>query len=407
MPCPYCGAALADGARLCTSCGKLIAPRQPGPPPGSPAPPISPPVLPGQPPPIEPRPTYQPGSSYGSDPYGPFFDPAALPPETADAWRQHRFQATFSVTVLILVHLLSFGMASPFLLGRKYALLPKVRPDDFSTAKAVGFLFIPFFGLYWVFVLCRRLVDRLTLQARLWNVPGQPSKGMAMALAVVWALGAIPYVNLLFFVPLHLVLWPIYLVQIQRFCNRLALEAAPPDVRPSMLALERATRLRWLGWIVVVPCALMLVSSIVVAVVAPPGPVVEMIVGIIFVLALTGCGVALLFLGERGAGPLGDQLERRAPSVLAAYLRIDKNAAWSVVWIATPLAVLFVGVGLSTLAGFSPTTSREEGWPSVALGAALGAGAAYAVWRALRLKQEIARLLSLQPLSLGPESSGW
>src|SRR5687768_11404689 len=145
MPCPYCGAALADGARLCTVCGRLIAPPQPGPP--SSAPPTAPsPVPQGPTPSPAPRPAYQPGTSYRSDPYGPFFDPGALPPETVAAWRQHRFHATFSVLLLLLVHVLTFGMASPFLVARKYTFLPRIRPDDFSTARAAGFLFIPFFA---------------------------------------------------------------------------------------------------------------------------------------------------------------------------------------------------------------------------------------------------------------------
>ena len=37
------------------------------------------------------------------------------------------------------------------------------------------------------------------------------------------------------------------------------------------------------------------------------------------------------------------------PLILAAYLRIDKNAAWSVVGIACSLAVIFVAAGLTTL----------------------------------------------------------
>lgn len=392
MPCPYCGAALAEGARLCTTCGCLIAPRQPGQPSGAaPTPPV--PVSPGQSPPPGPRPVYRPGPSYRSDPYGPGLDPASLPPETLGAWRQHRFTATFSVLLLLLVHFLTFGLASPFLLARKYAFLPKVRPDDFSTAKAAGFLFIPFFAFYWVFIFCRRIADRLALQARLWDLPGAPSKDLATALAAGWVVSAIPYLGLLLWIPVHLALWPIYLAQVQRLCNRLALEAAPPDVRPSMLALERAMRLRWLGWVIVVPCVLMIVSSLVLMVVAPPGPLLEMIVGIVVILAVAGGGGAMLYLGERGTREIQEHLESRAPAILAGYLRIDKNAAWSVAWIAGALALVFVFAGLSTLNAPGSPMPHSEAWPSIALGATLGVGAAYAVWRALRLGREIARLL--------------
>lgn len=391
MPCPYCGATIADGARLCTTCGRLIAPRQPGPP--SSAPPTVPlPVPQGHTPSPGPYPPYQPGTSFRSDPYSPFFDLSTLPPETVNGWRQHRFHATFSVALLLLVHFLTFGLASPFLIARKYAFLPRIRPDDFSTAKAAGFLFIPFYAFYWVFVFCHRIADRLALQARLWGLPGAPPKGMATALAIGWVISAIPYVGLLFWLPLHLALWPIFLVQLQRFCNRLALEAAPPDLRPTMLALERATRLRWIGWMIVVPCLLMVVVSLVVMQIAPPGPVAEMMVGMLFFLAIAGAGGMLIYVGERGVPALHDQLEGRAPWILAGYLRIDKNAAWTVAWIAITFALTFLLAGAASLAGFDRETAPGEAWSSVACGATLGVGAAYAVWRALQLKQEIARL---------------
>lgn len=403
MPCPYCGAALAEAARLCTTCGRLIAPSQPT----SAASTTPAPTQPGQSPAPGPRPVYQPGSSHRTDPYGPFFDPASLPPETVAGWRRHRFTATFSVLLLLLVHFLTFGLASPFLLARKYAFLPVVRPDDFSTAKAAGFLFIPFFGLYWVFVLCRRIAERLTLQARLWDLPGAPSKGLATALATGWVSGAIPYVGLFFWFPLQFALWPVYLVQVQRFCNRLALSAAPPDVRPSMLALERATRLRWIGWIVVVPCLLMVVASLAVALVAPRGPLLETVVGIVVVLAVGSGGGALLYLGERGTRAVQASLESRAPSILAGYVRVDKNAAWSVAWIAIPTAVAFVVAGLSTLYGLSPTTPQSDAWPSIALGAALGLAGGYAVWRALQLRRQIGWLSEMRPFAGDSEKTGW
>jgi hypothetical protein len=214
-------------------------------------------------------------------------------------------------------------------------------------------------------------------------------------------------VNLLFWFPLQLALWPIYLVQVQRFCNRLALDAAPPDVRPSMLALERAMRLRWIGWIVVVPCLMMVASSLAVTVVAPPGPVLEMIVGITIILAIASGGGVLLYLGERGARTIQDDLEARAPVILAGYLRIDKNAAWTVTWIAIPFAVAFVLAGVSTLSGLAPSTPRSDAWPSIALGVILGVGAAYAVARALQLKRQIAWLSEQRPFSSDSETTRW
>jgi hypothetical protein len=391
----------------------LIAPGQSAGPATVPGQPTDPPAAPlrnspyGSVGPLQDQPALWAAAPPGLDPYSPSFDPSRLTPDVANAWRQHRFQATFSVLLVLLVHVLTFGMATPFLMARKFALLPRIRSDDFSTAKAVGFLFIPIYSLYWVFVLCRRLADRLTLQARLHSVPDAPSRGLATAVAVGWVIGAIPYVGLLFWFPVQFGLWPVYLFQVQRLCNRLALQAAPPEAHQAMLALERAMRLRWIGWVIVVPCLLVVVSSLVVALVAPRMPLADTLVGTMAVLVLAVGGGALLYLGERGTWGHREALESMRPLILAAYLRVDKNAAWSVVGIAGSLAVIFVAAGLSTLSGPESPTPRDEGWPAVAIGVTLALGAGYAALRAIQLKRGIFHLSQLRPAAPGAETARW
>ena len=187
MVCPYCTATLPDGSRLCQSCGRLLAPSSlqaqpqvPSPqPPGAPqgswtVPPPGPAGAPGP---------YGSAPGYGgypfapvSDPYAPQFDARQLPPATAETYRRHQFRATFSVLVTILVHILTLGGASSFMVARKHSLLPRVKPDDFTMARGAGFLFIPFYNFYWTFVLFRRTADRLALQTKLWNTGSAPSR---------------------------------------------------------------------------------------------------------------------------------------------------------------------------------------------------------------------------------------
>ena len=174
-----------------------------------------------------------------------------------------------------------------------------------------------------------------------------------------------------------------------------------------MLALERATRLRWIGWMILAPCLMMIVSSLVVMVVAPPAPVPEMIAGIVVFLAVAGAGAALIYLGARGTRAIQHDLESRAPLTLAGYLRIDKNAAWTVAWIAIPLAVLFAVAGLTTLVGVASEVPRRDGWPSVALGALVGVAGTYAVWRAVTLRRQIGWLCESRPASGDPETPRW
>jgi hypothetical protein len=383
----------------------LLAPTSPGQAPARSAPDSS-----EQPAATQPRPVYRPepsSYSYTDDPYDRSFDVGSLSPETAAAYRQHRFHATFSVLLLILVHFLTLGLASPFLIARKYTFLPKLRSSDFSTGKAAGFLLIPFFSLYWVFVLCRRLVDRLTLQARLWNLPGAPSRALATTVAISWVASGIPYIGLLVLAPLYLVLWPIYLGQVQGVCNRLALAAAPVEVRPSMPRLEQATRSRWLGWIVLAPALVMLATVLTAGAVAPSRPVTETISVAVVLLVIAGGGGALVYLGVRGGHELQDELARTAPWILAAYLRIDKNAAWTVAWIAIPLASAFVVAGLVALVTPTSDAALSEAWPSIVLGVMIGVGGSYTVLRALQLKRRIAWLEAAGPASDGPGPAAW
>src|SRR5215212_9048297 len=98
--CRYCRAAVSRETRLCSTCGRLLSPDQP------------------------------------PDPYSPSFDPESLPDETLAVYRQHRYRATFSVVLTILIHLAGLGMLTPMAVARLYAFLPTVRADDFSARKA-------------------------------------------------------------------------------------------------------------------------------------------------------------------------------------------------------------------------------------------------------------------------------
>jgi hypothetical protein len=323
------------------------------------------------------------------DPYSLLFDPRSLPPDAITAYRQHRFRATFSVLLLILVHLLTLGAASPFLLARKYAFLPLVRADDFSTGKAVGFLFIPFFNLYWVFIVCRRLVDRLTLQVKIWGLPSAPSKALATVVAAIWCVAAIPYLGSLFWFANYVALWPIYLGQVQATCNRLALAATPPEAHPAMLQLERATRLRWLGWLLLWPSALLLVTVIEDVLTRRPAPSVDQLVRVIVFGLMAIGGVVLWYVGYRQAQAGEAVLLGWLPRVAAAYRRIDKNAALTVAWISIPIGLLMLLAGFGIYLSPTPDAPASAGILLMALAALVGVTGVYAIVRWLLARRDI------------------
>jgi hypothetical protein len=110
---------------------------------------------------------------------------------------------------------------APIYYGIMHGSLPKRRPDDPGAGKAIGFMFIPLFNIFWVCFfwirLCTRLNDELT------RVGLAPTAPRSLAIAICWCyIGLIiPFVNILagFAIAIMAV---IALVQIQSSANALA-----------------------------------------------------------------------------------------------------------------------------------------------------------------------------------------
>jgi hypothetical protein len=93
--------------------------------------------------------------------------------------------------------------------------LPKVRKNDPSAAMAIGFCFIPFYNLYWIFFTYRRLCLRVDEQRRLYGLA--PSNLTTIA-TVACVFQVIPYINILLG---YLIVFPIFLGQMQASINQL------------------------------------------------------------------------------------------------------------------------------------------------------------------------------------------
>jgi hypothetical protein len=146
--------------------------------------------------------------------YSPAFDTEGL---QSTEFMRHGIRTTFKVHVAILLHLVTLGIFTTIFYGFKHSELPKIRPDDFSAGRAIGFLFIPIFNIYWFFVFWLRLADRINLQFRLRSQPPPVSKEVVLTALVITV---IPYLNLVSF----FILVPYVIAQMQSACNRLALE---------------------------------------------------------------------------------------------------------------------------------------------------------------------------------------
>ena len=224
MPyCKACGQAVSGTEVFCSKCGAQQAP----------APPATMPATAQQSVPAPPAQTYAgyvppPGVEFNAI-YSEGFNLAALPPDRIEQLKAHQLRE-YPTAVAILLHFLTLGIFTTIYHGLKHSRLPLIRYDDFRAGKAIGFLFIPFFNIYWFFVFWLRLADRINLQFRLRGMPDGVSRGLVLTACI---LAVIPYVGLISF----LILFPIVSGQVQSACNNLVMLARQQYPVPAPYAI--------------------------------------------------------------------------------------------------------------------------------------------------------------------------
>jgi uncharacterized protein DUF2510 len=174
------------------------------------------------------------------DPYAKTVDlNQALTPEQLEAYKHHRLTAfpSWAFVVLSIVTLGIFGAIYHLL---KHGRLPVIKHNDPSAGKAIGFLFIPFFNLYWVFVVWPRLADRINFQYRLRGQPPPISRGLVITTAVLLVTGSFILVTY----PFGAITAMISGVQIQSAANRLVKEGG---VQPAAISTQ-ASAAAPAGW---------------------------------------------------------------------------------------------------------------------------------------------------------------
>lgn len=139
--------------------------------------------------------------------------------EQREQYMRHSL-TTFPTWLAVVLHIVTFGLFSLIYQGLKLSKLPLVKSDDFSAGKGIGFNFIPFFNLYWVFRFVLSITDRLNFQFRLRGQPGPVPRDLALASCIVHV---IPYVNVIGW----LILEPIVAGQWQSATNRLVRASDP------------------------------------------------------------------------------------------------------------------------------------------------------------------------------------
>jgi hypothetical protein len=112
------------------------------------------------------------------------------------------------------------GIFSLIWVNLMHGKFPRLRPDDPSAGRAVGFCFIPFFNLYWIFFSYRRLCLRIDEQRSLYGLPPSGLRGMATTACIFQV---IPWINVLIG---YTIITPIFIGMLQSSANELARKSA-------------------------------------------------------------------------------------------------------------------------------------------------------------------------------------
>jgi hypothetical protein len=135
---------------------------------------------------------------------------------------------TFPVAVAVLLHFVTFGIFTLLWLNLMHGKMCRVRDDDPSAGKAVGFCFIPFFNLYWIFFTYRRLCLRIDEQRDLYGL--QPSNLCGFA-TTACIFQIIPYINFLLG---YTIITPIFIGMMQSSINQLVHTSATTVPRTTL-----------------------------------------------------------------------------------------------------------------------------------------------------------------------------
>jgi hypothetical protein len=181
----------------------------------------------------------------------PLQSPSSTSQPVATAASPHQLTA-FPVAAAILLHYMTFGLFTLIWLNLMHGKMRRVRADDPSAGRAVGFCFIPFFNLYWIFFTYRRLCLRVDEQRELYGLPPSNLRGLATTACI---LQIIPYVNFLFS---YLLITPIFIGMMQSSVNRLAHASATTAPRNTLPASAAPARGMSGGVVAAIVCACMI-----------------------------------------------------------------------------------------------------------------------------------------------------
>ena len=129
--------------------------------------------------------------------------------------QHHDLKKTLSPWWAVFFNIITWWLFGIFSYGLVCDHLPLIKRNDFWSGKAIWYMFIPFFNIYWTFVFRLRLTDRINLQYRLENKSAPISRSLVLTTLI---LDFVPYINYISLLVLH----SIVVYKIQSAVNGLA-----------------------------------------------------------------------------------------------------------------------------------------------------------------------------------------
>lgn len=161
------------------------------------------------------------GLQYGDEVYQPGFDLGRVNPATLNFWRCWR-PTSFSVAGAVLLDIFTCGLFGLIYYGIKFGELPKTSRNDFGAGQAIGFMFIPYFSIYWQFRFWLGLCDRVNLQLRLRGGFVPPlSRNLALTICILNVCCIVPYAGIVALLA-AMVCREIFIAQVQSAINIIA-----------------------------------------------------------------------------------------------------------------------------------------------------------------------------------------
>ena len=124
-----------------------------------------------------------------------------LTPEQREAYSHHTL-THFPTWLVVVLHYLTFGIFTLIYQGLKLSKLPLVRENDFRAGKGIGYCFIPFYSLYWVFRFVNAITDRLNFQLRLRGERPRVPRGLGITCCVFFVIPYGEFITLLILMPI-------------------------------------------------------------------------------------------------------------------------------------------------------------------------------------------------------------